>query len=201
MELIIAHTGVIRCLYGEELDLAALGTVEIRRASRVEFGGGGWTADLAIVGGPVLGPFARRSDALAAERLWLEDHGLPVPPVTGRPPLAQTGNMTIGLARRSALLAILIFGVLLLNGCDEDEVEKARRAAAQRQAQVQAQLAAEQAQRVKAEEAARAAQESRNTWITALGMGGCAVAVIVLLVGIHIGSRVVERYKEDRPHA
>lgn len=194
MELIIANTGIIRCLYGEELDLAALGPVEIRRASRVEaIDGGDWTADLALVGGPVLGPFARRSDALAAERLWLEDHGLPLPPVTARPASAHAVTMTQRLARRSTLLAILVLGALLLNGCDEDDAEKARRAAAQRQAQIQAQL-------IKAEEAARAAQESKNAWITAMGTGVCAVAVIVLLVGIHIGSRVVERYTEEHPH-
>ena len=33
----------------------------------------GWTANLAPVGGPVLGPFARRGDALAAEVAWLRE--------------------------------------------------------------------------------------------------------------------------------
>jgi len=33
----------------------------------------GWAADLAPVGGPVLGPFARRADALAAEVAWLKE--------------------------------------------------------------------------------------------------------------------------------
>lgn len=32
----------------------------------------GWTADLAPLGGPVLGPFARKDDALEAERNWLD---------------------------------------------------------------------------------------------------------------------------------
>jgi len=31
----------------------------------------GWTADMAPVGGPLLGPFKLRADALAAEREWL----------------------------------------------------------------------------------------------------------------------------------
>lgn len=45
----------------------------IRRASNVEPAeGGGWSADLEPVGGPVLGPYALRSEALAAEVAWLE---------------------------------------------------------------------------------------------------------------------------------
>lgn len=32
----------------------------------------GWTADLSPVDGPVLGPFAVKSDALEAERNWLD---------------------------------------------------------------------------------------------------------------------------------
>jgi hypothetical protein len=31
-----------------------------------------WQADLALCGGPVLGPFRRRSEALAAEVAWIE---------------------------------------------------------------------------------------------------------------------------------
>lgn len=34
----------------------------------------GWTADLAPVGGPVLGPFPRRSEALSQERDWINAH-------------------------------------------------------------------------------------------------------------------------------
>lgn len=33
-----------------------------------------WQADLALCGGPVLGPFTRRADALAAEVAWIETH-------------------------------------------------------------------------------------------------------------------------------
>ena len=33
-----------------------------------------WQADLALSGGPVLGPFQRRRAALAAEVAWLEHH-------------------------------------------------------------------------------------------------------------------------------
>lgn len=34
-----------------------------------------WLADLRISGGPVLGPFAIRQEAIGAELDWLHDHG------------------------------------------------------------------------------------------------------------------------------
>jgi len=72
MELLIAPDGVVRCVYGEELDLSALGQIRIRRVSRVESDQGGlWWADLSPVQGPKLGPFPRRSQAVAAELQWL----------------------------------------------------------------------------------------------------------------------------------
>jgi hypothetical protein len=73
MQLTISPTGRVTGIYDEALNLAGLGRVAIRRASHVEPDPAGrWWADLAPVGGPVLGPFPRRSDALAAERDWLE---------------------------------------------------------------------------------------------------------------------------------
>ena len=78
MNIVIAPDGTVRCVYAEAVDLRSLGRVEVRRASRVEPDGRGrWRADLAPVGGPVLGPFDRRSDALAAEARWLDEHWLP----------------------------------------------------------------------------------------------------------------------------
>ena len=59
----------------EKLDLAALGTMEIRRASHVEPDAvGAWWADLSPVGGPKLGPHTRRSAALEAELTWLQQN-------------------------------------------------------------------------------------------------------------------------------
>jgi hypothetical protein len=77
MELIVDPTGTVRCLYDEEIDPRALGQVFIRRASRVEPDNEGrWWADLSPIRGrgPDLGPFERRSQALAAERAWLAQH-------------------------------------------------------------------------------------------------------------------------------
>jgi hypothetical protein len=75
MDLIVDPTGRVYCVYDEALDLAALGRPVITRASHVEADCRGlWHADLAPVGGPVLGPYSRRSDALADERAWLAAH-------------------------------------------------------------------------------------------------------------------------------
>ncbi len=68
MNLLVSPSGAVRCLYSEELDLRALGRPSITRGSHVEPTDDGlWTADLAPVDGPKLGPFDRRSQALAAE--------------------------------------------------------------------------------------------------------------------------------------
>jgi hypothetical protein len=75
MDLHINPAGVIRCLYGEWIDLSSLGELSIRRASHVEPDGlGQWWVDLSPVGGPRLGPFSRRSQALEAEEHWLANH-------------------------------------------------------------------------------------------------------------------------------
>jgi hypothetical protein len=73
MQLVVAPSGVVRCIYDETIDLAALGSPAISRASHVEPDQQGrWWADLSPVDGAVLGPFPNRSEALAAEHAWLE---------------------------------------------------------------------------------------------------------------------------------
>jgi hypothetical protein len=73
MILLIDPHGTAHALYSETIDLASLGTLSIRRASHVEPDSEGrWHADLSPCQGPSLGPFAKRSDALAAEAQWLE---------------------------------------------------------------------------------------------------------------------------------
>ena len=77
MDLVVAPDGTVQAIYDETLDLALLGRLSIRRASHVEpTPEGRWQADLSPVSGPVLGPFDRRSEALEAERAWLEQHWL-----------------------------------------------------------------------------------------------------------------------------
>lgn len=63
-------------IYSDALvPLLDLGDVQIMRASHVEpAAGGGWFADLSPVGGPGLGPFLLRADALAAEVAWINAH-------------------------------------------------------------------------------------------------------------------------------
>jgi hypothetical protein len=73
MQLLIDPQGQVRCLYGEMIDLALLGELCVRRASNVEPDDAGcWWADLAPMGGPKLGPFPLRSQALQAEVAWLD---------------------------------------------------------------------------------------------------------------------------------
>ena len=77
-ELFIGPDGTARGLYGELIDASRIGDCEVARASHVEpQPAGGWTADLNPSGGPVLGPFPLRSDALAAEHAWLTENLLP----------------------------------------------------------------------------------------------------------------------------
>lgn len=65
--------GTATTVYTETLDLASLGSVHLARASHVEPNPDAtWSADLSPVGGPLLGPFGRRSEAIAAEVAWLE---------------------------------------------------------------------------------------------------------------------------------
>jgi hypothetical protein len=73
MQLVIDPAGGVRCVYDEALPLAEFGRMTIARGSLVEpTDAGQWAADLAPVGGPLLGPYVSRSAALAAEREWLE---------------------------------------------------------------------------------------------------------------------------------
>jgi hypothetical protein len=77
MRLVIEPGGRVRGIYSEEIPLQALGPLKIVRASTVEPDSDGhWHADLRMICGPVLGPFENRSQALAAEVAWLEEHWL-----------------------------------------------------------------------------------------------------------------------------
>jgi hypothetical protein len=79
MELVISPQGEITTIYSEVLNLAALGSQRIARASHVEPDASGqWYAQ--IIDGPRLGPFERRSEAITAEVQWLTEHRL-LPPL------------------------------------------------------------------------------------------------------------------------
>ena len=72
MELLVGCDGAVKCIYDEALDLREIGTLKITRASHVEPDAEGyWWADMGPVGGPVLGPYRSRGEALGAEREWL----------------------------------------------------------------------------------------------------------------------------------
>ncbi len=80
MELLIRPGGLVRCVYGEAIDLHVLGQPHITRASTVEPDAEGqWWADLSRVQGPRLGPFRQRRPALDAEQQWLSRHWLLMP--------------------------------------------------------------------------------------------------------------------------
>lgn len=75
MTIIIDPAGQGRCLYTEVIGLRSMGELQIARASHLEPDDQGlWWANLWPVSGPILGPFVLRSEALAAERDWLETH-------------------------------------------------------------------------------------------------------------------------------
>ena len=72
MELVVDAGGDVRCIYDEALDLYEIGKLQITRASHVEPDQEGyWWADMGPSGGPVLGPYGSRTEALGAERGWL----------------------------------------------------------------------------------------------------------------------------------
>jgi hypothetical protein len=72
MKLVVDAGGDVRCIYDEVLDLREIGKLQITRASHVEPDRDGfWWADMGPSGGPVLGPFMSRTEALVAEKDWL----------------------------------------------------------------------------------------------------------------------------------
>ena len=84
LDLVVCLDGAVSCIYDELLDLRQIGTLSITRASHVEpDAAGDWWADMGPSGGPVLGPYGNRSEALMAEKEWLasvqELHARPRP--------------------------------------------------------------------------------------------------------------------------
>ena len=102
MLLVVEPGGRVRCRYGEAIDLAVLGVLSVRRASHVEpDGAGAWWADLSPAGGPRLGPYRLRSEALRAEADWLDVTGPADPKDTEG---GQVDGLAVGAADAAALL-------------------------------------------------------------------------------------------------
>lgn len=75
MDLFISPNGSVTAIYSEAINFQTLGSPTITRASHVEPDAKGqWFAQ--IIDGPQLGPFVKRSEALAAEVDWLTRHRL-----------------------------------------------------------------------------------------------------------------------------
>ncbi len=84
VELVVGAGGDVRCIYDEGIDLREIGKLQITRASHVDpDSDGNWLADMGPSGGPVLGPFVSRSEALVAERKWLSAQGAYATATTG----------------------------------------------------------------------------------------------------------------------
>ena len=125
MTLYVDASGVTRCVYGESIDLHAMGIPHVERASHVEpDGDGGWSADLGPVGGGRIGPFPLRSHALAAERRWLDEHW-PVPRLAFNPKGERKPMRFI------FIIVLFLVVVLMFIGC-LDQYSVSRGAAADR---------------------------------------------------------------------
>lgn len=77
--LVFDTDGTVRCIHSDAAQeiMQAIGKVTIKRASHVEPDSDGrWPADMGPSGGPVLGPFATRTEALSREVEWLEANDL-----------------------------------------------------------------------------------------------------------------------------
>lgn len=64
----------LRFIYSDNLRHLLDEDAIIQRASHVEPCGTKWTADLTPVGGPILGPFDTRQQAIEEEVLWLNSN-------------------------------------------------------------------------------------------------------------------------------
>lgn len=74
----VAPDGALHFIYDDPLaPFLDLGDANIKRASHVEPKETLWFADLVLVGGPVLGPYKLRTEALEAEVAWLLENWIP----------------------------------------------------------------------------------------------------------------------------
>ena len=76
VEVVVDAAGRLQMVHDDRLDLTDLGPVRVRRASDVEPLGSVWAGEgmkwwAHMRGGPTLGPFEKRADAILAERAYL----------------------------------------------------------------------------------------------------------------------------------
>ena len=76
LRVTVSPGALVRFLYTDSLSgLLNIGEATIKRASMVEPNKANlWVADMSPSGGPKIGPFVLRDDALVAEHEWLHDN-------------------------------------------------------------------------------------------------------------------------------
>jgi hypothetical protein len=75
--IMVGPDGIMHFVHDDQLvELIEAGEAHVVRASNVEPMGVQWIADLSPIGGPALGPFRFRHDALRAEHTWIEENYL-----------------------------------------------------------------------------------------------------------------------------
>lgn len=80
VDILVAPDGTTRFIYDDALaPLLENGKAVIRRASHVEPLGIRWMADMRPSGGPRLGLYDTKGEALRAEHTWLTARGIPFP--------------------------------------------------------------------------------------------------------------------------
>jgi hypothetical protein len=79
-EIHIDAAGVVRFVWDDALaELMGEGAARVKRASMIRWTPAGWVSCVwGEVGDDYLGPFALYEDAIAAERAWIQAHGLSV---------------------------------------------------------------------------------------------------------------------------
>ena len=71
----ILPSGYVECLYTDKINLRNIGSLDVRRASNVEFDNNkqGWMVDIEL-DGAILGPFESREVAIQAEVEYIENN-------------------------------------------------------------------------------------------------------------------------------
>ena len=85
------------------------------------------------------------------------------------------------------LAAGLILVCLCVPSCDDGDSG---------QHAIEEQLRQQAAQQKLSEQSAREAKDSRDFWVAVLSAGGCVSSLLLLLLGVYIGSRAIRHYRK-----